>query len=65
MMLYKLCYTNYNDMSEVVSYCSPHKQLWVSIMSKMTAQWLEVDSNLQPSSNNKAENIPLYYRIPL
>ena len=27
------------------SRCLPHRQLWVSNLSKVTTQWLEVDSN--------------------
>jgi len=35
-----------DEMSEVVSLCFPHRQLWVSNLSKAATQWLEVDSNL-------------------
>ena len=38
------CYAN--KMNEVVSRCLPHRQLWVSNLSKVATQWLEVDSNL-------------------
>ena len=34
------------EMCEVVSHCLPHRQLWVSNLSKGALQWLEVDSNL-------------------
>src|ERR1043165_7080906 len=51
-------------MSEVVSRCLPHRQLWVSNLSKVATQWLEVDSNLRPSGY-KALNIPLHHRVPL
>ena len=37
-----------DEMSEVVSRCLPHRQLWVSNLSKVVMQWLEVDSNLRP-----------------
>ena len=52
-----------DDMSEVVSRCLPHRQLWVSNLSRVAMQWLEVDSNLQPSGC-KAQNTPLHNRIP-
>src|SRR6218665_3882994 len=48
-----------DEMSEVVSCCLPHRQLWVSNLSKVATRWLEVDSNLQPSGC-KAQNIPLH-----
>jgi len=35
-----------DEMSEVVSHCLPHRQLWVSNLSKVAMQWLEVDFNL-------------------
>src|SRR6218665_1523314 len=53
-----------DEMSEVVSRCLPHRQLWVSNLSNVATQWLEVDSNLRPSGC-KAQNIPLHHRIPL
>src|SRR5918994_2549816 len=53
-----------NEMSEVGSRCLPHRQLWVSNLSKVATQWLEVDSNLRPSGC-KAQNIPLHHRVPL
>jgi len=34
-----------DEMSEVVFHCLPHRQLWVSNLSKVATQWLEVDSN--------------------
>src|SRR6218665_1229135 len=37
-----------DEMSEVASHCPPHRQLWVSNLSKVATQWLEVDLNLQP-----------------
>ena len=41
----------WDEMSEVhvVSRCLPHSILWVSNLSKVATQWLEVDSNLLPS----------------
>ena len=57
-----------DEVSEVVSYCSQSEQLvqvqWVSNLSKVATQWLDVDSNPWPSSC-KAQNIPLHHRIPL
>jgi len=35
-----------DEMSEEVSHSLPHRQLWVSNLSKVARQWLEVDSNL-------------------
>ena len=52
-----------DEMGELVSRCFPHRQLWVSNLSKVATQWLEVDLNLQPS-NYKAQNIPLHHHIP-
>src|SRR6218665_1279314 len=52
-----------DEMSVVASHCLPHTQLWVSNLSKVAMQWLEVDSNMQPSSY-KAQNISLHHRIP-
>jgi len=37
------------EMSEVVSHCLPHRQLWESNLSNVPMLWLEVDSNLRPS----------------
>ena len=51
-------------MSEVVSQCLPHRQLWVSNLSKAATQWLGVDSNLRPSSC-KVQNLPLHHRVPV
>src|SRR6218665_353592 len=51
-----------DEMSEVASHCLPLRQLWVSNLSKVTTQWLEVDSNLRPFGC-KAENIPLDPRV--
>ena len=36
-----------DEMSEVVSRCLPHRQLWVSNLSNVATLWLEVDSNLR------------------
>ena len=44
-----------DEMSEVVSHCLPHRQWWVSNLSKVATQWLEVDSN-RHSFGCKAEN---------
>ena len=35
-----------DEMSEVVSCCLPHRQLWMSYLSKVAMQWLGVDLNL-------------------
>src|SRR6218665_3431036 len=51
-----------DEMSEVVSRCLPHRQLWVSNLSKVATQWLEVDSNPRPFGC-KAQNIPLHHRV--
>ena len=59
----KACTPPGNEMSEVVSRCLPHRQLWVSNLSKVAMQWLEVDSNLRPSGC-KAHNIPLVPTLP-
>jgi len=32
-----------DEISEVVSCCLPHRLLWVSNLSKVTMQWLEVE----------------------
>ena len=53
-----------DEMSEGDSRCLPHSQLWVSNLPKFAMQWLEVDSNLRPSSC-KAQNIPLHHRAPV
>src|SRR5688572_7539267 len=53
-----------DEMSEVVSRCLPHRQLWVSNLSMVATQWLEVVSNLR-HSGYKAQNIPLHHRVPL
>src|SRR6218665_3759028 len=53
-----------DEMSEAVSRCLPHRQLWVSNLSKVTTQWLEVDSNLRPFGC-KAQNVPLHHCAPL
>jgi len=55
------CYAN--KMNEVVSRCLPHRQLWVSNLSKVATQWLEVDSNLWPTGC-KAQNILTHHRVP-
>src|SRR6218665_2331601 len=52
-----------DEMSEVVSCCFSHRHLWVSNLSCVSMQWLEVDSNLKPSSY-RAENILLHHRAP-
>ena len=52
-----------DEISEVVSRCLPHKQLWVSNLSKVAMQWLEVDSNRRPFGC-KSQNIPLHHRVP-
>src|SRR6218665_611508 len=52
-----------DEMSEVVSRCLFHRQLWVSNLSKVSTQWHEVDLNLRPSGC-KALNITLHHRIP-
>ena len=51
-----------DEMIEVISRCPPHRQLWLSNLSKVVTQWLEVDSNLQPLGC-KAQNIPLDHRV--
>ena len=53
-----------DEMSEVVSRCLPHRQLWVSNLSKVITQWFEIYSNLR-TFGYKAQNIPLHYCIPL
>ena len=45
-----------DEMTKVDSCCLPHRQLWVSNLSKVATQWLEVASNLRPSGC-KAQNI--------
>ena len=52
-----------DEMNEVLSRFLPHRQLWVSNLSQVAVQWLEVDSNLRPSGC-KAQNIPLHHRVP-
>ena len=52
-----------DEMSEVVSHCLPHKQLWVSNLSKVATQRCEVDSNLRPFGC-KAQNLPLHHGVP-
>jgi len=51
-----------DKMSEVVSHCLPHRQLRVKNLSKVTAQWLEVDSNVWPPGY-KAQNMPLHHKL--
>src|SRR6218665_1648416 len=53
-----------DEMSEVVSHCLPHRQLWVINLSKVATRWLKVDSNPRPSGC-KAQNVPLHHCIPL
>src|SRR6218665_53728 len=48
-------------MSEAVSRCLPHRQLWVSNLSKVATQRLEVGSSPRPSGF-KAQNKPLHHR---
>src|SRR6218665_532054 len=52
-----------DEMSEVVSCCLPHRQLWVRNLSKVATKWLEVDSYLRPSGC-KAQNISLHHCVP-
>jgi len=51
-----------SEVTEVVSRCLPHRQLWVSNLSKVPKQWLQVVSNGWPS-DYKAQNIPLHHRV--
>src|SRR6218665_4098271 len=53
-----------DEMSEVVSRCLPHRQLWVSNLSKVATQWGEVDSNPRPFGC-KPQHIPLHHGAPL
>jgi len=48
-----------DEMSEVVSRCLPHRQLWVRNLTKVATQWHEVDSNLW-SYGCKVQNMPLH-----
>src|SRR6218665_646456 len=43
-----------DEMSEVVSRCLPHRQLWVSNLSKVATWRLERDSNPRPSDRQAA-----------
>src|SRR6218665_2066331 len=52
-----------DEMSEVDPRCLTHRQLWMSYLSKVTTQWLEVNSNLRPF-NCKAQNIPQDNPVP-
>src|SRR6218665_217029 len=52
-----------DEMSEMVSRCLPHRQLWVSNLSKVATQWREVDSNPRPFGC-KAWNLPLHHGVP-
>src|SRR6218665_190033 len=52
-----------DEMSEVVSHCLPHRQLWVSNLSKVATQWREVDSNPRPFGC-KPKHIPLHHGAP-
>src|SRR6218665_2896882 len=52
-----------DEMSEVVSRCLNHRQLWVSNLSKVATQWREVDSNPRPFGC-KAQNLPLHHGVP-
>src|SRR6218665_1495484 len=53
-----------DEMSEVGSRCLPHRQLWVSNLSKVATQWREVDSNPRPF-DCKAQNLPPTPRRPI
>src|SRR6218665_1241904 len=54
----------WDEMSELVSRCLLHRQLWVSNLSKVATQWSEVDSNPR-LSGCKAQTIPIqYYGVP-
>src|SRR6218665_3757202 len=46
------------EMSEVVSRCLTHRQLWVINLSKVATQWPEVDSN------PRLQGTKLHHRIP-
>lgn len=48
------------DESEVVFRNLPHRQLWVSDLSKVSMQWIEVDANLCPTS---LHDIALHQRV--
>jgi len=50
-----------DEMSEVVSRCLPHRQLWVRNLSKIAMQRLEVNSNC----GYKAQNIPLHHHVSI
>src|SRR6218665_1893127 len=52
-------------MGEVAFRCLPHRQLWMSNLSKVATQWFEVYSNLLPSGC-EAQNIGLllHHRVP-
>src|SRR6218665_2294056 len=71
MMIFVLCpkagslaFTPSGDeISEVVSRCLPHRQLWVSNLSKVATQWREVDPNPRPFGC-KAQNLPLHHGVP-
>src|SRR6218665_2354021 len=52
-----------DEMREVVSRCLPHRQLWVSILSKVATQWLELDSNPRPFGC-KSRHIPTHTPTP-
>src|SRR6218665_2207584 len=47
-----------DEMSEVVSRCPPHRQLWVSNLSKVATWGLERESNLRPSGR-QASTLPM------
>src|SRR6218665_2223505 len=56
-----------DEMSEVVSHCLPHRQLWVSNLSKVATQWLEeveIDLNWRPLGY-KAQKILLHHHAAL
>jgi len=68
MMMMVLCPKAFappgDEMSEVVFRCLPHRQLWVSNLSKVVMQWFKVDSKPRPFGC-KPQNIPLHHRVPL
>src|SRR6218665_154149 len=53
-----------DDMIKVVFLHLPHRQLWVSNLSKIATQWLEVDSNQQPFGF-KAQTMSLHHHVPV
>ena len=53
-----------DEMSEVVSRCLPHRQLWVSNFSKVATWRLERDSNPRPSGR-QAATLAMRHQAPL